>query len=210
MDKIQMATAVFDKNAQLYQDKYMDLTLYDDTYACFCTQISRQGASILDIACGPGNISRYLLGMRPDFKILGIDLAPAMLVLAQKNCPAATFKLMDCRHINKLELRFDGIICGFGLPYLSQHDAVRLIKDSFALLNPGGLLYLSTMEGDYNSSGPQTSATTGDTLFLYYHEKIHLQQALQEQGLTLLSVQNKDFIAADGSVTKDLVLIAQK
>lgn len=209
MDKIQMAVSVFDKNAQHYQDKYMNLTLYDDTYDFFCAQLG-PGTSVLDMACGPGNISRYLLCRRPDLKILGIDLAPAMLVLAQQNCPAATFRIMDCREISKLTTKFDGIVCGFGLPYLSQEDAVKLIRDAHDLLHPGGTLYLSTMEDDYSKSGPQTSAATGDTLFMYFHEKAHLQQALAAQGFSLLSVQNKDFIAADGAVSQDLVLIAQR
>lgn len=205
-----MAVSVFDKNAQHYQDKYMDLDLYNDSYDFFCTQLSRQGASVLDMACGPGNISRYLLRRRPDFNILGIDLAPAMLVLAQQNCPTARFRIMDCREISRLDTTFDGIICGFGLPYLSQADATKLIGDACGLLHPGGILYLSTMEDDYTQSGPQTSAATGDTLFMYFHEKAYLLQALETQGFTVLSVQNKDFIATDGAVSKDLVLIAQK
>lgn len=209
MDKIQMAVSVFDKNAQQYQDKYMDLDLYDDTYDFFCAQL-RPGASVLDIACGPGNISRYLLQKRPDLTILGIDLAPAMLVLAQQNCPAATFRIMDCREISRLDTKFDGIICGFGLPYLSREDAIKLIGDACGVLHPGGILYLSTMEDDYTQSGPQTSAATGDTLFMYFHEKDYLLQALETKGFTALSVQNKDFTTADGAVFKDLILIAQK
>ncbi|MBL7712172.1 MAG: methyltransferase domain-containing protein [Chitinophagaceae bacterium] len=210
MDKIQMAVSVFDKNAQHYQDKYMNLELYDDTYDFFCAQLSSSNAAVLDIACGPGNISRYLLRRRPELRILGIDLAPAMLVLAQQNCPEASFRLMDCREIGRLETKFDGIICGFGLPYLSQEDAVKLIRDAHDLLHPGGILYLSTMEDDYSKSGSQTSSATGDTLFMYFHEKGHLQQALAAQGFSLLSVQNKDFTTADGTVSKDLVLIARK
>jgi hypothetical protein len=42
-------------------------------------------------------------------------------------------------------------MCGFGLPYLSKEETENLISGSFALLKPEGVLYVSTMEDDYNN-----------------------------------------------------------
>ena len=95
MDKTRLVVAVFDRRAQEYQDKYMDVGLYQDTFDLFCTSIAQEKAYILELGCGPGNITRYLLKQRPGFKILGIDLAPNMIELAQMNNPNAAFRLMD-------------------------------------------------------------------------------------------------------------------
>ncbi|MCK6692047.1 MAG: class I SAM-dependent methyltransferase, partial [Thermoanaerobaculia bacterium] len=61
MDKTKTAVDIFDKHARLYQDKYMDTSMYHDTFDAFCDNITRQNAEILELACGPGNITAYLL-----------------------------------------------------------------------------------------------------------------------------------------------------
>src|SRR4051812_15408408 len=106
MDKNKIAVAVFDKSAKKYQDKFMDVSLYHDTFDAFCDLVTKKGAMVLEIACGPGNITKYLLEKRPDLKILGTDLSPNMLELARANNPLAEFVLMDCRNIGSLNQKY--------------------------------------------------------------------------------------------------------
>ena len=110
MNKTENTSALFSKFAEAYQDKYMDLSRYHDTFDLFCENVKKKNAAILDIACGPGNITSYLLKKRPDFKILGIDLAPKMIELAKKNNPMAQFRIMDGRDIDKLENKYEAMI----------------------------------------------------------------------------------------------------
>lgn len=77
----------WNKIAHLYEDKFMDLDLYDGTYNRFCDLLSNASASVLEIGCGPGNITRYLLGLNQDLKILATDVSDNMVRLAQKNNP---------------------------------------------------------------------------------------------------------------------------
>lgn len=209
MDKTQKAVEVFNKNANLYQDRFMDFDLYNDTFDLFCATIEKKNAEVLELACGPGNITKYLLEKRPDFNLLGTDLAPNMIELAQINNPSAEFQLLDCRDFLKLNRHFDGIICGFGLPYLSMEDAIQLISDAAQCLNPEGVLYLSTMEDDYSKSGLK-KGSTGDEIFMHYHQEDYLSEALRESGFKIIALQRKDFPEQDGSNTTDLILIAQK
>ena len=101
----------------------MGLTMYDDSYRAFCALLKPGRVRVLDAACGPGNVSRYLMAQRPDLDLLGIDLAPRMVELAREAVPSAHFAVHDCRHLAALQRRFDGIICAFGLPYLSGEEA---------------------------------------------------------------------------------------
>ena len=208
-DKTKIAVGVFNKCAALYQDKFMDVSLYHDTLDLFCDAISKKNAGILELACGPGNITQYLLQQRPDFQILGTDLAPNMIDLAKKNNPTAEFELLDIKVIGAVTNQYDGIMCGFGLPYLSKEEAVQFIADSAAILNPKGLLYLSTMEDDYSKSGWQTGST-GDSIFMHYHQEDYLSEALKNNGFKLLATVRKEYAAADNSPIIDLILIAQK
>lgn len=204
-----MAIDVFDKRASEYQAKFMDVGLYHDTFDLFCSSIKKDNAEILEIACGPGNITRYLLKKRPDFQILGIDLAPNMIELAKMNNPTASFQCMDCREIRLLGKKYDAVMCGFCLPYLSKEESVQLISDVYNLLESNGLLYISTMEDDYAKSGLESSSS-GDQMYIHYHEADYLTQALLENGFKIIDVQRKEYPKQDGSTTTDLVIIAGK
>lgn len=208
MDKNQIAVDIFNKNANLYQDKFMDVNLYGNSFDLFCSTLKKD-AEILELACGPGNITKYLLNKRPDFKILGTDLAPKMVELAKINNPTAEFKIMDCREIGKLEKKYDAIMCGFCLPYLSREEALKLIADASQILKPGGVIYISTMENDYAKSGFK-KGSTGEEIFMHYHQADYLTQALKENKFMVIDLKRQDYPEKDGSKTIDLILIAEK
>lgn len=208
MDNSQQAVAIFDKYATQYQTKFIGLEQFRDSFELFCNSIAASNATILELACGPGNITHYLLQYRPDFQLLGTDLSENMLALARERNPSANFELLDCRLIQQLGKQFDGILLGFGLPYLTKAEALQFIKDAATCLVPNGVLYISTMEADNNSSAFKTGST-GDSIFINYHEAGYLKQALQQNGFTMISELRKPYPEADGSITTDLVLIAR-
>lgn len=209
MDKTKIAVDVFNKHATSYQTKFMDVSLYHDSFDIFCNAIINLNADVLELACGPGNITKYLLQKRPDFKILGTDLAPNMIELAKVNNPIAEFQLMDCRLMDLLNKNYDGIMCGFCLPYLSKEEAIMLIRDAASILNPKGVLYISTMEDDYEKSAFK-KGSAGDEIFMHYHQANYLTATLTENGFTILDLQRKVYPNQDGSKTTDLIIIATK
>jgi 2-polyprenyl-3-methyl-5-hydroxy-6-metoxy-1,4-benzoquinol methylase len=206
VDKNKIAVDIFNKLASQYQEKYMNVDAYTDTLDFFCDVIKKQDPEILELACGPGNITRYLLHKRPGLKILGTDLAPNMVALARQNNPAATFKILDCREIASLRKQFDGIMCGFCLPYLPKEEAIQLIEDAANILKPGGIFYLSTMEDDYNKSGPK-KGSNGDELYMYYHEAAYLTAALEKNKFKVLLTKRQPY--PDENPDTDLILIAE-
>lgn len=208
MDKNKIAVEVFNKNGLGYQDKFMNVDLYKDSLDLFCTSIDKSDPEILEVACGPGNITKYLLEKRSDLSILGTDLAPKMIELAKQNNPQADFGLMDCREIGNLDKKFDGIMCGFAFPYLSKEEAIMFIEDSSKILNSRGVLYLSTMEDDYSKSTFK-KGSTGDEIFMHYHEAGYLLNALEENGFQLLDLRRQEYPEKDGSVSIDLIILAR-
>jgi 2-polyprenyl-3-methyl-5-hydroxy-6-metoxy-1,4-benzoquinol methylase len=209
MSSAREVAAVFNNNAKKYQDKFMDQHLYHDGFDLFCESVSMRNATLLETGCGPGNVTQYLLNRRPDFRITGIDLAVNMLELARINNPTATFQMLDCRDIRSLGTTYDAILCGFCLPYLSKEEALQFIKDAAFLLKEGGVLYISTMEDEYAKSGWQTSSS-GEQLFMYYHQADYLVEALAAQHFDLVFRKHQDFPTQDGTSVTDLILIAKK
>lgn len=167
MDKYKETFDTWNNIASIYQDKFMELNLYNDSYDYICNSVTKQKAKLLEIGCGPGNISKYLLSKRPDFDIFGIDIAPNMIELAKVNNPTATFKVMDSRQIINLDTKYDGIICGFCIPYLSSTESYELISNSYDLLNENGLIYLSFVEGDPDKSDFKVG--TGGRVYFQFH-----------------------------------------
>lgn len=209
MDKYKETFQTWNKIAALYQEKFMDLDLYDDTYDYFLEAIPVEKAQILEIGCGPGNISRYLLSKNADLNIIGIDIAPNMVELAKQNNPEAQFEVLDSRNIRTLNQTFQGIIVGFCVPYLSHYDVAQLIEDSAALLSDRGILYLSFVEGDYEKSG-FISGSSGDRTYFYYHNLDFLKGKLESNGFHLSRVDQKRFTRGEESTEMHTILIAQK
>jgi ubiquinone/menaquinone biosynthesis C-methylase UbiE len=167
MDPSAQSAQVFDQHAELYQSKYMDLDLYDETYAALTRQLP-PGARVLDAACGPGTVARRLMAWRPDLQLLGVDLAPRMVALARAAVPTARFEVADCRQLPGDDAGWDGLVCAFGLPYLNPAEAEAFVAQAARLLKPGGLLYLSTQGGRPEDSGPQRSSR-GDVVHVFFH-----------------------------------------
>ena len=209
MDKYKITFETWDKLASVYQDKFMDLNLYDDTYDIFCRYISKPNPEILEIGCGPGNITRYIVSKRHDFRITAIDVAASMINLAKKNIPGVDFQIMDCRDIHKIERTYDGIICGFCLPYLSKSDSSDFLKNCYSLLKTDGILYVSAIKGDYLQSGFETGSS-GYKAYVYYYDEDYFMEALNKNNFRLLQLIKKDFMKNDGTNQTHLIVIAQK
>lgn len=208
MNPYQETFTTWNKIAQLYQDKFMDLDLYDDTYAAFCELLPGQ-AKVLELGCGPGNITRYLLNKRPDLQLDATDVAPNMVALAQQNNPAAHCSVLDCRQLNAVRARYDAIVCGFCIPYLSEEDVEKLIGDCARILNEKGTLYFSFVEGAPERSGYQTGSS-GDRIYFYYHDLNKLLQLLGENAFKTVSVDHKSYARNDGSNELHTIVIAAK
>ena len=187
MDRYKETFETWNKVASFYQDKFMDLDVYNETYDFICHSIIKDKAKILEIGCGPGNITKYLLSKRPDFDILGIDIAPKMIALAKQNNPQASFAMMDSREICAIKTNFDGIVCGFCLPYLSHKDSEKLIYDAKNLLNGNGFIYLSFVEGDPKKSGYQIGPG-GCRTYFYYHNLDKLKEQLMDNSFEELNI----------------------
>jgi 2-polyprenyl-3-methyl-5-hydroxy-6-metoxy-1,4-benzoquinol methylase len=209
MDKYTETSATWNQLAKPYQEKFMGLNLYDATYDHVCAAIQKQHPQILEMGCGPGNITKYLLSKRPDFDIFGIDIAPNMIELARLNNPGATFSVMDCRDIHLLGTKYDGIIGGFCLPYLLHADGEKLLADCSNLLHENGLLYLSFVEGDPEKSYYQTGPG-GQRIYFNFYRQADIIGQLGHLNFRDVHVFYIDYPRNENEVEKHTILTAVK
>lgn len=209
MDPYKETFETWNKVASLYQEKFMGLKLYNDTYDLICNVVIKNKATILEIGCGPGNITKYLLSKRPDFNIFGIDIATNMIELAKINNPKANFAVMDSRNISEIETKYDAIVCGFCLPYLSETDSQKLIFEANYLLNNSGFLYLSFVEGDPNKSGFQ-AGSTGNRSYFYYHNLDQLKAQLLQNSFEDLKIFKVEYKKSEKEQDIHTIITAKK
>jgi predicted TPR repeat methyltransferase len=208
-DKSLHAVSLFNKYATAYQEKFMSVHLYEDALNVFSKLLPKENAAVLDLACGPGNVAKYLLQQQPKLQLRGIDLAPNMIALAQQNNPAAFFEVMDCRAIGNFTQRFDAIVCAFCLPYLSKEETDVLMNNMNQLLNEGGICYISTMEDAYEQSRYETGSK-GDLVFIHYYERQYLVQELEKKNFVVVQTSETSSVMGNGKEVTDIMIICRK
>jgi RimJ/RimL family protein N-acetyltransferase/SAM-dependent methyltransferase len=208
-DRYKTTFETWNRVADLYHEKFSGMDLYNDTYDLFCDSVEKKSAKVLEIGCGPGNITKYLLTKRPGFKITATDVAPNMVKLAKENNQIADCRIMDCRELDKLTEKFDAVVCGFCLPYLSKDDCAKLVKDCTSLLNEKGILYLSAIEGDYGNSGYETGSS-GDKCYVYYHDEKYLSETLIKNNFSIADLSRKSFDHSSHKSSSHIIIIAEK
>jgi len=204
----QKAVDLFNKLADSYQERFFSVEHYKEPLDRFLSLLDDQ-ATVLDVACGPGNISHFLLKQKPGLKLLGIDLAPNMINLARVNNPDARFMVYDAMQIDYLDSKFDAIIIGFLFPYLSIEQVELFLFKSYELLNENGIIYLSTMEDLYENSRMKTSST-GEELMMHYYQSDFLIRLLEQIGFQIISKHTQEFVVSETETDTDLIIIARK
>jgi len=209
MNKQYTNRETWNKLADRYENKFMDLNLYDETYDHFYAGLKKVKASLLDIGCGPGNISRYLLRKDPNLKITAIDAAPSMIEKARGYLPDTDLKVMDCREISGLNTKFDGIICGFVIPYLTLPDCAQLFADCSKLLHNNGLLYISFVPGDKEEI-LLLGEDQNEKMYFYVYVSEQIENLLELNSFEKISLFDKEYLDVKGKMVVHRIFLMRK
>nr|WP_199156742.1 class I SAM-dependent methyltransferase [Pedobacter sp. ASV2] len=183
------------------------MDIYNESYDFFCNLISSDFGNVLDVGCGPENITCYLLNKKPEFNILGTDISVNMVELVKANNPTTHFKLYNCRNIRTWETKFNGIICGFCLTYLSTDECKDLIKSCYDHLVKDGAVYFSFVEGNPADSGFQTGSSRR-RIYFNYHTLEQIEGCLSTVGFKNLKVIKIAYVNSPSKVEHHTVVIA--
>lgn len=211
MNPFDISVQRFNEFASEYAKHFMNIESYLPSVDIFCSLIKPPKPSILELACGPGNFTRYLKQRFPISKIIAVDLAPKMIEIAKTQVPGVDFRIMDVRNISSIELTFNAILCSFCLPFLSVKDTQKLIADCADKLESGGAIYISTMEGDETMAGfEQTSFTGKSEIYFNYHQQNNLEAILIKNGFVISDIKRQDYKDSAGGILTDMIFVALK
>jgi len=211
MESFDISVQRFDEFAVEYAQRFENIESYLDSVDLFCELIATESPRILELGCGPGNVTKTLKVCFPQSRIIAVDLAPRMIELARTILPEVDFRVMDVRDISEISETFDAIMCSFCLPFLSKADASELIADCAARLISGGVLYISTMEGDETRAGFESTSFSGEAeVYFNYHQLADLEVAFAGNGFSLVQAKRQDYTEPDGSSSTDMIFIGVK
>ena len=92
------------------------------------------GTRVLDIACGPGWLSRDAANRGAD--VVGLDLAEKMLDVARANCPQGEFHQGEADRLPFEDGSFDAVVCSLGI--LHFPDPETAMTEAHRVLVSGG------------------------------------------------------------------------
>ena len=211
MDTFDISVKRFDEFASVYAERFKNVDSYLSSIDKFCDLIIKNKPSILELACGPGNVTQYIKDKFPDSKYIAIDLAPNMIDIAKQEVNGVDFRVMDVRKTSTFNTNFDAIMCSFCLPFLSKSDTYKLIADCADKLNENGVIYISTMEGDESKAGFETTSFSGDSeIYFNYHKQQDIEKALLGNGFQIENFKRQDYLESDGSALTDMIFIGIK
>jgi SAM-dependent methyltransferase len=138
--------AIFSRHAVAYQRRLEDIMARGES-------LGRQraielagvepGMRVLDLACGPGNLTRRLAALAaPGGNVVGVDLAPGMIELARASAATNTlFEVMDIERLGFPDASFDVAVCGHGIQFAP--DLGQALREARRVLKRGGRLAAS-------------------------------------------------------------------
>ncbi|MDR0306236.1 MAG: class I SAM-dependent methyltransferase [Chitinispirillales bacterium] len=196
----------YDISAKEFIEKIALLNNYNNTYD-YLIKILKENDNILDLACGPAQISKYIKD-RINVNITGVDLSNEMLKIANKNIPDGVFTNESIITYNS-KINYNLIIIGFGIPYLNKEQTIKCIQNSITMLKNNGHIYISFMDG--NKEGfEKTSFGKDNEFYIYYHKKEEIENILENNGIKIKKKYELKYNEMDGKITKDIILIGEK
>lgn len=100
------------------------------------------GSVVVDLGCGPGDPATRRLS-EAGHRVLGVDLSPVQLSLAQRHAPLASLVRADLATLALAPGSVDAVVSFYALGHLPAATHAPLFTAVSSWLRPGGLLLTS-------------------------------------------------------------------
>lgn len=165
MKSIDELVASYDRIAARYADEFFDELAQKPEDCALLERFAaaiREGGSVLDIGCGPGQVARFLRDR--GIEVCGIDLSEAMIEEAGKRSPDVEFEHGDFMAIDRPDASVAGIVGFYAVIHLGRDSIGDAVREAYRVLEPGGRLLLSFHGG---TGGAHADEWYGEPVILH-------------------------------------------
>ena len=199
---------LYSEHSSQFDEKIGSLKNYDESYTYFLRNAKRNG-NLLDLACGPGNVSAFIRKLKPEIEITCVDLSDNMLEIAKKKLVKGSFYKSDILDIAVPEKKYDLITCAFGIPYIESSEVGKFVDEVTRFAKKDTAVYISCMAGD-EIAEDMMSFAENKKLAVQRHKKEDIIEEFINAGFTLADYRSQDYHEPDGSITTDMIFYFTK
>jgi ubiquinone/menaquinone biosynthesis C-methylase UbiE len=140
--------AAYDTVADEYVVAFADdLTRLPVDRSVLDATVARLGGAgpVLDLGCGPGQVGQYLADR--DLPVVGLDLAPRMLVVAAGRAGRAGFVCGDMQRLPCRDHSFAAVVAFYSVQHVRRAALQPLLREIHRVLAPNGLVVIAAHLG---------------------------------------------------------------
>jgi SAM-dependent methyltransferase len=144
----EQAVAAWGAVAERYADglgRELDHKPFDRAFLDRFAALVPAGATVGDVGCGPGHVSRALADM--SLAVHGIDLAPAMIDRARRDAPSLRFDVGDLLALPVAGGAWGGALALYSLIHVVRADLGHALGELARVVAPGGVLAVAVHAG---------------------------------------------------------------
>jgi SAM-dependent methyltransferase len=146
-----------------------------------------EGMTLLDVGCGPGNITAELATFVGEGDVTGIDLAPEVIAMAKKDFPSSQhenlfFEVGDVYALDFPDFQFDVVYVHQVLQHLS--DPVAALTEIRRVLKPEGVV--AVRDADFGAFAWSPTDPLLTRWIEIYHQLTRRNNANADAGRELL------------------------
>lgn len=196
----------------------------------------KTGNQVLDIGCGNGRLAGFL--EQKNINYTGVDNSAALINIAKRERPAATFMVSEATQLPFPDKQFDVVCCIATLHHIPSRELrAKLIQEAVRVLKPGGYLCLTEWNlwhtqwwslllrysikkllglnkldwGDVEKPWKNQTGETQGKRYLHLFSKGSLEKLLIQNNLSLVFHRHTaDGVAVPATKGFNLTTIAQK
>lgn len=185
--------STYAKIAQAYSDEFFadtsDIPIINEL-----TKRLPKGARVLDLGCGPGQFTKYLVDQ--GLVAEGVDISDEMLAIARARVPKVTFRKMDMRKLEYPDHTFDGILAAYSIIHIPAAELPGVFAGIRRVIRPNGYVLFIAQQGEPDQIRDEPLAK-GEKIFVNFFSKERLNSALIQAGFKVVDQGSAEQASAE-------------
>jgi ubiquinone/menaquinone biosynthesis C-methylase UbiE len=139
---------IFEGSIPENYDRYLGPVLFEPFADDIIARLKEaQPASVLEIACGSGILTRRLRDTFANTRLVATDLNPGMIAYAQRKfrpTENVEWREADAAALPFFDSSFDAVVCQFGLMFVPEKELA--ISEAYRVLSSGGVFLFNVWD----------------------------------------------------------------